>query len=222
MPKRKTRQDPPAQRDYERYNPFDAQAAMWPQNTTAQTTIDRFNTDHDPFILMCKEAIRDPERHSEWTQLLVARERERIVKKQPCQLSEAAKKYKHELIAVHHVLRAPPPADPDEVPPPPPDPDEPDEVVEHPNILDLYTTAVDKMRRMPRGHHAFDLSAVQIEQVLDYCNEALRAKNAQALSGDARQAIHELHTSHVLALQERLRILDRYTFPLKLKKQFRC
>jgi len=219
MPKRKARQDPPAQRDYERYNPFDAHAAMWPQNTTAQTTIDRFNTDQDPFILMCKEAIRDPERHSEWTQLLVARERERIAKKQPCFLSEAAKKYKHELIALHHVLRAPPPADPDEVPPPPPE--EPDPV-ELPNILDLYTTVVDRMRRMPRDQQAFDLSAVQIEQVLDYCNEALRAKNAQALSGDARQAIHELHTSHVRALQERLRILDRYTFPLKLKKQFRC
>jgi hypothetical protein len=212
MSRRKRPADPPAPavhtQNYQNYNPFDAHAAMWPQNTTAEATIDKFNTDQDPFVIMCKEAIRDPAQHAEWTQMLVAREMQRKTNKRPCLLSEAARKYQREAIALYHVLQAP-------------SIEEPPVAAEYPDVCDLYTTAIDKMRRMPAANQDFDLTKLKIADILEKCEQELLNQKKQALTDDAKQAIRGLHDLHVVVLKERLEILDKYTYPLKLKKEYR-
>ena len=63
---------------YDQFNSFEAHAAMCPQNTTEETTMACFNTDDDPFIITCKEAIRNPAQHGDWILLVFSRERERL------------------------------------------------------------------------------------------------------------------------------------------------
>jgi hypothetical protein len=85
----KSKSNTHALHSYDQFNSFEAHAAMCPQNTTEETTMACFNTDDDPFIITCKEAIRNPAPHGDGILLVISRERERLSQRWWVSLSQS-------------------------------------------------------------------------------------------------------------------------------------